>query len=119
VFFTELMLLGFMSLMLAATQKPISKICIPANLANSMLPCRKEVAISKLTAVQNYGNFAGSFVGSLSSENGLRGKNILWGHRSLLADDGVNISDDPCSSKVWLCNFFFLLIYLVSSIHTI
>jgi len=111
-----------MSLMLAATQKPISKICIPANLANSMLPCRKEVAISKLTAVQNYGNFAGNFVGSLSSENGLRGKNILWGHRSLLADDAgtVNISDDPCSSKVWLCNFFLiLLIYLVSSIHTI
>lgn len=98
---SELMLLGFMSLMLAATQKPISKICIPAHLANSMLPCRKEVAISKHTAVQNYGNFAGNFVGSLSSESGLRGKNILWGHRSLLADDAgtVNISDDPCSSK--------------------
>ncbi|XP_011048573.1 PREDICTED: MLO-like protein 3 isoform X2 [Populus euphratica] len=96
---SELMLLGFMSLMLAVTQKPISKICIPANLANSMLPCRKEVA-STLTAVQNYGNFAGNFVGSLSLENGLRVKNILWGHRSLLADDdGVNISDDPCSSK--------------------
>lgn len=85
-----------------------------------MLPCRKEVAISKLTAVQNYGNLAGNFVGSLSLENGLRGKNILWGHRSLLADDdGGNISDDPCSSKVWLCNFFFLLMYLVSSIHTV
>ncbi|KAJ6913720.1 hypothetical protein NC651_016069 [Populus alba x Populus x berolinensis] len=94
---SELMLLGFMSLMLAATQKPISKICIPANLANSMLPCRK---LSKLAAVQNYGNLAGNFVGSLSLENGLRGKNILWGHRSLLADDdGGNISDDPCSSK--------------------
>ncbi|KAJ6922986.1 hypothetical protein NC652_016590 [Populus alba x Populus x berolinensis] len=94
---SELMLLGFMSLMLAATQKPISKICIPAHLANSMLPCRK---LSKLAAVQNYGNLAGNFVGSLSLENGLRGKNILWGHRSLLADDdGGNISDDPCSSK--------------------
>ncbi|KAG6769817.1 hypothetical protein POTOM_025482 [Populus tomentosa] len=94
---SELMLLGFMSLMLAATQKPISKICIPANLANSMLPCRK---LSKLAAVQNYGNLDGNFVGSLSLENGLRGKNILWGHRSLLADDdGVNIYDDPCSSK--------------------
>ncbi|KAF9680292.1 hypothetical protein SADUNF_Sadunf06G0106100 [Salix dunnii] len=40
---SELMLLGFMSLMLAVTQEPISKICIPANLADSMLPCRKEV----------------------------------------------------------------------------
>ncbi|KAJ6362238.1 hypothetical protein OIU78_002613 [Salix suchowensis] len=86
--------------MLAVTQDHISKICIPANLADSMLPCRKEVA-SKLTAVQNYGNFAGS----LSLENGLRGKNILWGqYRSLLAEnssasDGGAGSDDPCSSK--------------------
>ncbi|KAJ6382096.1 hypothetical protein OIU77_030699 [Salix suchowensis] len=97
---SELMLLGFVSLMLAVTQDHISKICIPANLADSMLPCRKEVA-SKLTAVQNYGNFAGS----LSLENGLRGKNILWGqYRSLLAEnssasDGGAGSDDPCSSK--------------------
>ncbi|KAJ6699138.1 MLO-LIKE PROTEIN 1 [Salix purpurea] len=97
---SELMLLGFVSLMLAVTQDHISKICIPANLADSMLPCRKEVA-SKLTAVQNYGNFAGS----LSLENGLRGKNILWGqHRSLLAEkgstsDGGAGSGDPCSSK--------------------
>ncbi|CAK7342996.1 unnamed protein product [Dovyalis caffra] len=70
-----------------------------ANLADSMLPCRKDVA-SKLTAVQNYGNFASNFVGNLPLENGLRG-DILWRRdRRLLADDEEGaISDDPCSSK--------------------
>ncbi|XP_065621867.1 MLO-like protein 3, partial [Quercus suber] len=36
-----LMFLGFMSLILAVTQRYIAKICIPINVANSMLPCRK------------------------------------------------------------------------------
>ncbi|PON53981.1 Mlo-related protein [Parasponia andersonii] len=36
-----LILLGFMSLILAVTQRPISKICIPTNVAYTMLPCRK------------------------------------------------------------------------------
>ncbi|XP_047311119.1 MLO-like protein 3 [Impatiens glandulifera] len=36
-----LMLLGFMSLLLAITQRPISKICVPDNIAFSMLPCRR------------------------------------------------------------------------------
>lgn len=40
-FGTVLMLLGFMSLILAVTQRPISKICIPNRVANTMLPCRK------------------------------------------------------------------------------
>lgn len=42
-----LMLLGFMSLLLAATQRPISKICIPNRFANTMLPCRKGHAPTK------------------------------------------------------------------------
>ncbi|KAJ6407417.1 hypothetical protein OIU84_010837 [Salix udensis] len=108
---SELMLLGFVSLMLAVTQDHISKICIPANLADSMLPCRKEVA-SRLTAVQNYGNFAGS----LSLENGLRGKNILWGqYRSLLAeksstfDDGKKVSLISEKGIQQLHQFIFVL----------
>ncbi|EXB98558.1 MLO-like protein 3 [Morus notabilis] len=36
-----LILLGFMSLLLAVTQRPISKICIPTKVAYTMLPCRK------------------------------------------------------------------------------
>ncbi|KAK3022435.1 hypothetical protein RJ639_047665, partial [Escallonia herrerae] len=36
-----LMLLGFISLLLAVTQRPISKICVPNGVADYMLPCRK------------------------------------------------------------------------------
>ncbi|XP_060668295.1 MLO-like protein 3 isoform X2 [Ziziphus jujuba] len=36
-----LMLLGFMSLILAVTQRPISRICIPTKVGQTMLPCRK------------------------------------------------------------------------------
>lgn len=41
-----LMLLGLMSLILVATQRLISKICIPNKVAYSMLPCHK---ISEVT----------------------------------------------------------------------
>ncbi|KAL0375102.1 UNVERIFIED_CONTAM: MLO-like protein 3 [Sesamum radiatum] len=40
---SELMLLGFMSLLLAVTQDKISKICVSSKVANTMLPCRREV----------------------------------------------------------------------------
>nr|AAK72963.1 Mlo [Oryza sativa Indica Group] len=36
----ELMLLGFISLLLTVAQTPISKICIPESAANIMLPCK-------------------------------------------------------------------------------
>ncbi|KAL0338417.1 UNVERIFIED_CONTAM: MLO-like protein 3 [Sesamum angustifolium] len=39
---SELMLLGFMSLLLAVTQDKISRICVPSKVANTMLPCRRE-----------------------------------------------------------------------------
>ncbi|XP_062082031.1 MLO-like protein 3 [Humulus lupulus] len=38
-----LILLGLMSLLLAVTQRPISKICIPTKVAYTMLPCRNSV----------------------------------------------------------------------------
>lgn len=37
---TELMLLGFISLLLTVTQGPITKICIPDDAASHMLPCK-------------------------------------------------------------------------------
>ncbi|XP_031387617.1 MLO-like protein 3 isoform X1 [Punica granatum] len=40
-----LMLLGFMSLSLAVTQRSISKICIPISVANRMLPCSRQISI--------------------------------------------------------------------------
>ncbi|KAL0309745.1 UNVERIFIED_CONTAM: MLO-like protein 3 [Sesamum radiatum] len=39
---SELMLLGFMSLLLAVTQDKISRICVPSKVANTMLPCRRQ-----------------------------------------------------------------------------
>ncbi|KAM1135573.1 hypothetical protein ACFX19_045251 [Malus domestica] len=38
----ELMLLGFISLLLTVSQRSIIRICIPSNLANHMLPCKRE-----------------------------------------------------------------------------
>ncbi|KAJ0968865.1 hypothetical protein J5N97_021742 [Dioscorea zingiberensis] len=43
----ELMLLGFISLLLTVGQVPISKICIPAKAANTFLPCKKEFFVSE------------------------------------------------------------------------
>lgn len=39
--FAELMLLGFISLLLTIGQGPISSICVPAKVATIMLPCSK------------------------------------------------------------------------------
>ncbi|XP_057954438.1 MLO-like protein 3 isoform X2 [Malania oleifera] len=44
-----LMLLGFMSLILAVTQRPISKLCIPNKVASTMLPCRTRLLQSHTT----------------------------------------------------------------------
>lgn len=41
-----LILLGFMSLLLAAIQRPVSNICIPTKHAYTMLPCRKSASIT-------------------------------------------------------------------------
>ncbi|PON69262.1 Mlo-related protein [Parasponia andersonii] len=54
---SELMLLGFISLLLAVTQDYISKICIPANIADTMLPCRKQETSEKFQVVQDYQHF--------------------------------------------------------------
>ncbi|KAF3442861.1 hypothetical protein FNV43_RR16779 [Rhamnella rubrinervis] len=48
---SELMLLGFISLLLAVTQDYIAKICIPANIADNMLPCRKKAQEDEEAAV--------------------------------------------------------------------
>ncbi|KAK7337047.1 hypothetical protein VNO77_17605 [Canavalia gladiata] len=40
---SELMILGFMSLLLTVTQDTITEICIPIKAADTMLPCRKRI----------------------------------------------------------------------------
>lgn len=41
--FAELMLLGFISLLLTFGTKFIAKICIPVSVSDTMLPCKKKV----------------------------------------------------------------------------
>ncbi|KAG6430471.1 hypothetical protein SASPL_108539 [Salvia splendens] len=54
---SELMLLGFMSLLLAVTQQYISKICVPSEVADTMLPCRKQVVIAETQSLSAYTHF--------------------------------------------------------------
>ncbi|KAJ9536568.1 hypothetical protein OSB04_un000267 [Centaurea solstitialis] len=52
----ELMLLGFISLLLTVSQRTISKICIPPHLANYMLPCeRKEGSKTSQHLISDFG----------------------------------------------------------------
>ncbi|KAL5740751.1 hypothetical protein ACOSQ2_029931 [Xanthoceras sorbifolium] len=66
---SELMLLGFMSLILAVSQSSISKICVPTETADIMLPCRQPSIESQALKVQNYEHYFVSKVdGKLSSK---------------------------------------------------
>ena len=84
------MLLGFISLLLAVTQDYISKICIPASLADKMLPCRKEDASSS-TETAEVEHFVTNFVAKFS-------QNI----RRLAEEDDTTSSEvvDSCTAKV-------------------
>ncbi|EOY07790.1 hypothetical protein QUC31_011149 [Theobroma cacao] len=84
---SELMLLGFMSLLLAVTQSRISHICIPAKMADIMLPCSKQVK-SKITKVQAYDqNFESETSGRRFSSVSALKDDILWQIHRQLADD--------------------------------
>ncbi|XP_059298410.1 MLO-like protein 3 [Lycium ferocissimum] len=54
-----LMQLGFLSLLLAVIQRPLSKICIPNRIANSMLPCNRAVLDSTKT-IKGFEHFSNS-----------------------------------------------------------
>ncbi|XP_008798739.2 MLO-like protein 13 [Phoenix dactylifera] len=76
----ELMLLGFISLLLTVFQGSISNICIPESVSTHMLPCKKE--------------------GLTSAQENYHGKNFYhgrtWNKRRLLAEGA---SSDHCTSK--------------------
>ncbi|XP_056161317.1 MLO-like protein 1 [Syzygium oleosum] len=63
----ELMLLGFISLLLAVFQTRIGKICISDRLANSWLPCKKP----------NSSSTVASFTTSSFASSGARGRRLL------------------------------------------
>nr|DAD26130.1 TPA_asm: hypothetical protein HUJ06_027598 [Nelumbo nucifera] len=87
---SELMLLGFMSLLLTVIQRPISSICIPNRVAETMLPCHKTM---KTTTRIN---------GHLNSEshswNQFLGEHSLWQSQRRLAEDSSETLDH-CSAK--------------------
>ena len=78
------MLMGFISLLLAVGQTPISKICIPAKAGSVMLPCKPKAD------------------GKSGGGDGRR--RLLWypgeevNHRRFLA--GAGPADDFCVNKV-------------------
>lgn len=90
-FFTELMLLGFMSLILAVTQERISKICISAKAGVTMLPCRKQETSHAIQAI----------IRSLKSID-----TLLWEPRRRLDDDAEGTTttegagSDSCAAEV-------------------
>lgn len=82
---SELMLLGFMSLLLAVTQERISKICVPSGAGNIMLPCRKQTNSESENLVGTE-HFTKVMIWNLSSMN-----DLWWGpHRRVLDEDEID-----------------------------
>lgn len=107
--FAELMLLGFMSLILAVTQTYISNICIPTKAADTMLPCRKAVVEAESLEAKSFEHYGIKNInGNLSSMEDLYEHMVWQTNRRLLAndteveddDDAGEIVSDSCSSKV-------------------
>ncbi|GLT79340.1 hypothetical protein SLA2020_508320 [Shorea laevis] len=91
---SELMLLGFISLLLAVTQSLISNICIPAKFADTMLPCRKQQVQSLTAKAQASIHF---IAGNMSMTNHIfRG---LEDEDELAPPSDSNTSSDSCSSQ--------------------
>ncbi|CAL5419929.1 unnamed protein product [Camellia sinensis] len=98
---SELMLLGFMSLILAVTQEHIANICIPTRLADIMLPCRKETEAETATTVEH---FTVGVVRNLNfSVSGLYNGSLWTIPRRRLDDDAVDAgavnSTDKCTAE--------------------
>ncbi|KAK3038424.1 hypothetical protein RJ639_030590 [Escallonia herrerae] len=76
----ELMLLGFISLLLTVGQEPISEICVSKAIGNTWLPCNKkqEASITKEDEEEDDGNGRRRLLSFL-------GSNSAGGHRRVLA----------------------------------
>ncbi|KAL5546191.1 hypothetical protein UlMin_005878 [Ulmus minor] len=96
---SELMLLGFISLLLAVTQSYIAKICISADVADTMLPCPKRDEASSQTAkLQNFEHFSNQIAANLSSAKGFYG-DVLRKSSRLLAEVEEEETIDSCTAK--------------------
>jgi mlo protein len=98
-----LILLGFMSLILTVTQRPISKICISNKVAYTMLPCHKSAPTRTTKAL----GFAHTWTTATSHEHSLPATDVFedvpWQReRRLAAADTSNGSSDHCASQVFI-----------------
>lgn len=89
-----LMLLGFMSLTLAVTQRPISKFCVPNKVAYSMLPCRRVYNTKTTKVYQNVWSKSQNFLPPVEFEDGFHHERIL-----AAAASAASNSSDLCGSK--------------------
>ncbi|KAH7513228.1 hypothetical protein FEM48_Zijuj12G0174300 [Ziziphus jujuba var. spinosa] len=101
---SELMLLGFISLFLAATQDYIAKICIPSRLANIMLPCRIKDE-PEAAQLQHFQHLANRIVAkfSLPPAGNVFNEILQQSYRRLAeeetANDGGGVADSCSAGK--------------------
>lgn len=97
---TELMLLGFISLLLTVFQNAISKFCVPPDLMTHLLPCSlSEESGSESSSSEEASHFQSSF--SVSSS-------ISGTVRRLLAETTTATSETgTCAKKVLLIPLYF------------
>ncbi|KAF8403024.1 hypothetical protein HHK36_011119 [Tetracentron sinense] len=86
------MLLGFMSLLLAATQRLISNICISSKVADTMLPCRDRTP-TKTGKLAEYEHLTSLTLRKLFSKDGAY-EDSPWHPQRLLATD--DDTSDKC-----------------------
>eukprot|EP01018_Ginkgo_biloba_P000697 Gb_12175 [translate_table: standard] len=94
----EMMLLGFISLLITIAQKPVSKICIAKSLAHTMLPCKKKYGSddgeSDLDDAEKDGDSSGGKNRKLLWESMSSSQEVPW--RRILAIGG---GSDHCAKK--------------------
>lgn len=99
---SELMLLGFMSLILAVTQVPISNICIPNRLADIMLPCRKQ-AETPATTVENVEHLVVGLARTFLPTSEIYNRTVWKVPHRRLADDDDQAADDGGGATTGTC----------------
>ncbi|KAF6999319.1 hypothetical protein CFC21_015367 [Triticum aestivum] len=101
----ELMLVGFISLLLTVAQTPISKICISKEACSMMLPCKLPAA---------YGGFGG---GGHGKDNHRR---LLWlqgeTHRRFLA---APAGEDVCAKQAGSMHQLHIFIFVLAVFHVL
>ncbi|KAI3990353.1 hypothetical protein MKX01_020412 [Papaver californicum] len=104
----ELMLLGFISLLLTIGQGPITKICILESFTNHMLPCKKEVSAPNL--LLHYSQAVSP--------------STMWNRRRLLATGGGGAEHCSKHGKVPLLSLealhqLHIFIFVLAVVHAL